>query len=31
MGPKLPNRDVRSTVATGDKPDMKRTGDFGSV
>jgi len=28
-GTKLPNRDVCSTVAIGDKPDMTRTARFG--
>jgi hypothetical protein len=29
FGTKLPNRDVCSTVAIGDKPDMTRTARFG--
>jgi hypothetical protein len=29
VGTKLPNRDIRSTVAIGGKPDMTRTIQFG--
>ncbi len=29
LGPKLPDRDVGCTVATGEKPDVTRTAQFG--